>query len=103
MESIVFFSLLKQYHIGLNWIGNVKIAVVGHKTENALAKWINYEADFIPTVYDADTMAAEFLQEYPIADNLLLSSRKSFTRCITESASQKLTKHLLHLKCMKHI
>ena len=48
-----------------------RIAAVGHKTEQALKKY-NIEADFIPTVYNALKMSAEFLEKYPNANNLLL-------------------------------
>lgn len=41
-----------------------KIAAVGHKTEEAL-QIRNIAADFIPSVYDADTMSTEFLAQYP--------------------------------------
>ncbi|MGX4669745.1 uroporphyrinogen-III synthase [Cerasibacillus sp. JNUCC 74] len=84
-----FFRLAEHYHIGLNWIRNVKIAVVGKKTANALAKWINDEVDFIPTCFNADTMATEFLQAYPLADNLLLirgnRSRDVLPKCFTKA------------------
>lgn len=50
---------------------NIKIAVVGHKTEEALIKQ-GYKADFIPSVYNAETLAKEFIQGYPHADNIIL-------------------------------
>src|SRR5699024_7530328 len=57
-----YFQLLEKYHIPLAGFDKKKIAAVGHKTENAL-KEFNYKADFIPTIYDAETMADEFLKE----------------------------------------
>jgi len=57
-----YFQLLEKYNIPLAGFDKKKIAAVGHKTENAL-KEFNYKADFIPTIYDAETMADEFFKE----------------------------------------
>lgn len=53
------------------FLKTIKIAAVGHKTENALKKY-NVTADFIPTVYNADKMSKEFLEKYPLANHILL-------------------------------
>ena len=49
----------------------IKIAAVGHKTENALKKY-GVTADFIPTIYNAEKMAKEFLEKHPLANHILL-------------------------------
>lgn len=58
-----FFQLLKE-HNQLELIRSCKLAVVGHKTEDALKRY-GLNADFIPTVYNAETMANEFMDVYP--------------------------------------
>lgn len=54
-----FFKLLNKYHIDLHKI-KVKFAVVGQKTGNRLRDF-GVIADFIPSKFDADTLAIEFL------------------------------------------
>src|SRR5699024_9578924 len=56
---IHFFNQLKD-HSKLN---GKKIAVVGHKTEEALKRF-GFDAHFMPTVYNAETMAEEFVATY---------------------------------------
>lgn len=56
-----YFQLLNKYGIDTASFDKKKIAAVGHKTENALKEY-HYDADFIPTIYDAETMAKEFFQ-----------------------------------------
>lgn len=55
-----FFELLHKYNMDTSLLKYKKIAVVGHKTENELRKF-GFAADFIPSIYDADTMSSEFL------------------------------------------
>lgn len=50
---------------------NIRIAVVGHKTEDALKEY-GIKADFIPTVYNAVEMSKEFFSTYPLANDILL-------------------------------
>ncbi|MBY7143241.1 uroporphyrinogen-III synthase [Virgibacillus sp. NKC19-3] len=66
-----FFQLAKQYHVNNAILKNKRLAVVGHKTENTL-KTFGYAADFTPTVYNADTMANEFLSIYTGSGPILL-------------------------------
>lgn len=54
-----------------NVLASSKIAVVGHKTELALKKH-GFHADFIPTTYNAEVMASEFLAKHPTNRPLLL-------------------------------
>lgn len=56
-----YFQLLKKYGIKTESFEKKNIAAVGHKTENALKEY-GYAADFIPTIYDAETMATEFFK-----------------------------------------
>lgn len=48
-----------------------QFAVVGHKTEQVLNEY-GIAADFIPSVYNAEVMATEFLATYPLVHSLLL-------------------------------
>lgn len=53
-----FFNSLERRRI-FSDLEHVKMAVVGPKTDSALGKF-GFKADFIPSVYHADTMAREF-------------------------------------------
>ena len=64
-----FFEMIKAY--GPHILRSCKFAVVGHKTDHAL-KEHGFQADFIPTIYNADTMASEFMAMYPSTNRLLL-------------------------------
>lgn len=65
----------------------VNIAAVGHKTEQALKRH-GMKADFIPTTYNAETMAKEFLQKYSEANDLLLV-RGNLSRSILPNVFKK--------------
>ncbi|MDY0396890.1 uroporphyrinogen-III synthase [Virgibacillus halophilus] len=67
-----FYELIELYHIPASSFGHVKIAVVGHKTEKSLRKYGGRRADFIPTIYDADHMAEQFLDRFKISGKALL-------------------------------
>lgn len=54
-----------------SFLETIKIAVVGHKTENALKKY-GVSADFTPSVYNAVAMSKEFLKKHPFANHILL-------------------------------
>ena len=49
----------------------IKIAVVGHKTEEALLNYYR-SADLMPEVYDADSLADIFLKKYEAGESILL-------------------------------
>ncbi|UJL44981.1 uroporphyrinogen-III synthase [Virgibacillus sp. NKC19-16] len=66
-----FFQLAKRYQVNNEIFKNKRLAAVGHKTENAL-KNFGFTADFVPTTYNADTMASEFLSRYTVSDPILL-------------------------------
>lgn len=66
-----FFQLAKSYQITNPILKNKRLAAVGHKTEEAL-KEFGYTCDFIPTTYNADTMASEFLSGYTVSGPILL-------------------------------
>src|SRR5690625_7686678 len=53
-----FLNQLEDTH----FLETINIAVVGHKTENALKKY-GVTADFTPTVYNAVAMSEEFLKK----------------------------------------
>ncbi|GAA0428822.1 uroporphyrinogen-III synthase [Virgibacillus sp. AGTR] len=65
-----FFKLVNRYQVDIH-LQQVKIAVVGRKTEEKL-KQFGYAAQFIPSAYNADTMATEFLEKYSDPGPILL-------------------------------
>lgn len=64
-----FFQLLEKYHADINPLA--KLAAVGHKTEAVLIKH-GYTVDFVPSVYDAEHMANEFLPQHKVNGRVLL-------------------------------
>lgn len=66
-----FFQLAKRYQTDTAILKYKRLAAVGHKTEDALKKF-GFVADFVPTTYNADTMANEFLSRYTVSDPILL-------------------------------
>jgi|SRR5690625_478292 len=56
-----FFQIWKN-KFGMRELSHHKFAVVGRKTNEVLQEY-GYEASFIPSIYNADTMATEFLKE----------------------------------------
>lgn len=57
-----FFQLAKKYQVNIDSLKTKQFAVVGHKTGNALKKF-GFKVDFIPSTYNADVMASEFLKK----------------------------------------
>ncbi|MFC2948497.1 uroporphyrinogen-III synthase [Virgibacillus sediminis] len=67
-----FFQTLNHFGLdGQPFLKELKIAVVGHKTEDAL-KSFGYRADFIPSEYHAEAMGQEFLKKYDDPAPILL-------------------------------
>lgn len=54
---------------------NIRIGVVGSKTE-AVLKTYGYEADFMPQIFNAKTMAKEFMDQHPTHESVLLVQGK---------------------------
>lgn len=73
-----FFKQLEEHGYENSVLKTHYIAAVGTKTEKALLEF-EYEADFIPTVFDADTLAKEFFRQYSdySGDFLLIRGNKS--------------------------
>lgn len=65
-----FFESWKR-SLGARRLTHQKIAVVGTKT-NEVLKAYGYQATFIPSTYNAETMAREFLSEYNPKKTILL-------------------------------
>ncbi|WP_026906346.1 uroporphyrinogen-III synthase [Paucisalibacillus globulus] len=63
-----FFDMLEKNSMH---IPNVKIAVVGHKTEEALNRY-GYQAEIVPSRYDGETLVKEFLEKYEDIGQVLL-------------------------------
>ena len=66
-----FFQLAKEAQVNLDVLKTVNIAVVGHKTEDAL-KAYGYSASFIPSVYNAEVMSQEFFQVFQNVSPVLI-------------------------------
>ena len=64
-----------------------QFAVVGHKTEKALLQY-GVSANFIPSVYNAEVMAAEFLQQM-ITNGPILIVKGSKSREVLQEAFRK--------------
>ncbi|WP_249870959.1 uroporphyrinogen-III synthase [Oceanobacillus saliphilus] len=64
-----FIQLMEKYH--LENLQDIKFAAVGHKTEQALKDY-GYVPSFIPSIYNADVMAAEFLKDFKDEGPVLL-------------------------------
>src|SRR5699024_11483336 len=71
-NGVDFFMERLLSEVGNTQLKNCRIAAVGSKTNQALQNW-KLEADFIPSMYNADTMAEEFLiHMQPLASILLV-------------------------------
>ncbi|MFD1850137.1 uroporphyrinogen-III synthase [Oceanobacillus bengalensis] len=67
-----FFEMMKEQSVTLiKQLSQLKIAVVGHKTEDCL-KCYGLSADFIPSTYNAETLAREFLRDNEKVGKVLL-------------------------------
>src|SRR5699024_12241220 len=62
-----FLKQLEDTH----FLEEINIAVVGHKTENALKKY-GVTADFTTTDYKADAVYEEFLKKHHFANHILV-------------------------------
>lgn len=77
-----FFQIWEQ-NFGTRNLDDKKFAVVGKKT-NEILKMYGYEATFIPSVYNAETMATEFLQQYNRHHSILLVRGKQARRTLSD-------------------
>ncbi|MEI3605844.1 uroporphyrinogen-III synthase [Pseudogracilibacillus sp. SE30717A] len=69
-------------------LSNCFFATVGHKTENAL-KEFGYEADFIPSIYNAEVMAEEFFTRFPDANHILLVRGNLSRKLLVEELTKR--------------
>lgn len=75
-----FFRILQEYGLPVSMLSACQLAVVGSKTAAALGVY-EYTADFIPSTYNADVMAEEFLDRFPTTGPILLV-RGSMSRSV---------------------
>ncbi|WP_217586867.1 uroporphyrinogen-III synthase [Lentibacillus saliphilus] len=66
-----FFQAVQAYGVDLSVLKNVHIAAVGPKTDAAIQAY-GLKSAFIPSVYNADTMTAEFLPQAEHKSRILL-------------------------------
>ncbi|TXL62569.1 uroporphyrinogen-III synthase [Cerasibacillus terrae] len=105
-----FFELLQKYGMSVNSIKGKKIATVGHKTENCLKEY-GYHADFIPTIYNAETMAAEFSEQHSVDGKFLLvrGNRsmnvlpEAFSKLRVDYSSMEVYETSLHLEIQQQL
>lgn len=65
----------------------VRFAVVGHKTEKPLLEY-GVSANFVPSVYNAEVMAAEFLQQITINGAILIVKGNKSRNVLQEAFSK---------------
>lgn len=74
-----FFQLAKKYNCIDDGLSKSKFAAVGHKTADCL-KEQGYQADFIPSIYNAEIMVREFTANYSRMDEPVLLVRGNRSR-----------------------
>lgn len=79
-----FFQLAMQYNLIKDFLAKSNFAAVGHKTAQVLRDY-GYQADFIPTTYNAEAMASEFLACNKGIDEPLLLVRGNRSRDVIPS------------------
>ncbi|KPH77122.1 uroporphyrinogen-III synthase [Oceanobacillus caeni] len=82
-----FFKLANKHQISHEILNAKNIAVVGEKTNQKLKKY-GYSADFVPTVYDANTLSKEFLAKFQNPGEILLI-RGNLSRDVLPSELKK--------------
>lgn len=92
-----FFQLAKKYEVNLAILKEKQFAVVGHKTADALKRF-GFTADFIPSTYNADVMASEFLNKSTeTGPVLLIRGNRSRDVLPTEFTTYGLSFHSLEV------
>ncbi|WP_411953563.1 uroporphyrinogen-III synthase [Alkalibacillus sp. S2W] len=71
-----FFEWLQQMNISSQILNTLRIVTVGEKTRQTLASY-GFEVDFIPDVYDADSLVHELIHTYKAQYPLLIKGTKS--------------------------
>ncbi|WP_430784983.1 uroporphyrinogen-III synthase [Virgibacillus flavescens] len=66
-----FFNILMQQTPDMSYLSSVQFAVVGQKTEKALNEY-GFQANFIPSIFTAEALADELLNQIQIKGNLLI-------------------------------
>ena len=82
-----FFQIWRS-KFGLRDLSHYKFAVVGRKTNKVLQQY-GYEATFIPSIYNAETMATEFLKEIKPNRPILLVRGKQARQVLPEAFAKR--------------
>lgn len=82
-----FFQLIKKHRVSLAMLKHKNIAVVGHKTETALRNH-GFTAAFMPSIYNAEHMASEFLAHFAVDGPFLLVRGNRSRDVLPEQFSQ---------------
>lgn len=81
-----FFDIWKE-NLGTGNLKDQKIAAVGTKTNEVLREY-GYQATFIPSTYNAETMAKEFLSKYHTTQPILLIRGNLASHILPESFTE---------------
>lgn len=83
-----FFQLAEKYNLDLYKLQKIQIAAVGRKTDKAL-KAYGFSADFVPTIYNADIMSKEFINNFQADRPILLVQGTRSRDVLPEEFSRK--------------
>lgn len=67
----IFFGEVKKQGLDIRCLGNIKIAAIGEGTQKKLKEYC-LKADFIPTVYDGDTLGKELAEKLSAGEHILI-------------------------------
>ena len=87
----IFFDEMDKKEMDVRSIGQAKIAVIGEGTKKKL-KEHHLMADFVPSVYDGDTLGAELAKELQGNENILIpraeAGNKKLTSLLEETGAK---------------
>ena len=72
----IFFDEMDRKEMDVRSLGQAKIAVIGEGTKKKL-KEHHLLADFVPSVYDGDTLGAELAKELQGNEKILIPKSRS--------------------------
>ena len=83
----IFFDEMDKKEVDVRSIGQAKIAVIGEGTKKKL-KEHHLLADFVPSVYDGDTLGAELAKELQGNEKILIPRAEAGNKKLTELLEQ---------------
>lgn len=67
----IFFGEVKKQGLDIRCLGNIRIAAIGEGTRKKLGEYC-LQADFIPSVYDGDTLGKELAKKLSAGEHILI-------------------------------